>query len=247
MQDLCLFDVARPQCAGTGAVTAAGTAETVAGATLRAYDEWASRYPPIAHNPLMRAEQRIMTELWPEVAGRRALDLACGSGRYSRLLARTHAREVVAADFCAPMLAQVSGPHRVCADMMRLPFGAGVFDVAISGLALGHAARVDLWMAEVARVLRPGGVLLYSDFHPEAARAGLPRTFKDQNDRVVEVPHSTHELAAQREAAAAAQLTIDAMREVRVGIELQEPFAQCDAFYRRWHGLPLVLIVRARK
>jgi len=227
-------------------VTARRSADTP-GDTLEAYRRWAPRYPPIAHNPLMRAEQRLMSELWPDVAGLRALDLACGSGRYSRLLADSNAKEVVSADFCAAMLAHASGPHRVCADMMRLPFRAGVFDVAICGLALGHAARVDLWMVEVARVLRPGGVLLYSDFHPEAARAGMPRTFKDEDERTLVVPHRKHEVGSQKHAAAEAHLTIETVREVRVGIELQERFGQSDDFYRRWHGLPLVLIVRARK
>ena len=39
------------------------------------------------------------------------------------------------------------------------------------------------WMGEIARVLNGGGVLLYSDFHPEAARAGLTRSFKDAHNR----------------------------------------------------------------
>ena len=38
-------------------------------------------------NPLMRAEQRLMLRHWPAVTGRRALDLACGSGRYSQPVA----------------------------------------------------------------------------------------------------------------------------------------------------------------
>jgi hypothetical protein len=37
------------------------------------------------------------------------------------------------------------------------------------------------------------------------------------------------------------------VHEVRVGIELCEPFAKCEDFYRNWHGLPIVLVVRAHK
>jgi ubiquinone/menaquinone biosynthesis C-methylase UbiE len=145
------------------------------------------------------------------------------------------------------MLAQVSGVNRVCASMMHLPFGEDVFDVVISGLALGHTTSVHAWMAEAARVLAPGGTLLYSDFHPEAARAGLPRSFKDLHNRIWTVPHSRHELSTQKEAAAAANLSIEIVYEVRVGIELQETFSKSDDFYGQWHGLPIVLIVRATK
>jgi malonyl-CoA O-methyltransferase len=215
--------------------------------TLAAYERWAPRYPPTAHNPLMRAEQQAMVAHWPQVAGRRALDLACGTGRYSRLLAETGAAQVVAMDFCAPMLRQVSVATRVCGSMMQLPFAAQAFDVVISGLALGHASNVHLWMAEAARVLKMGGALLYSDFHPEAARVGLPRSFKDQSERTWTVPHQRFDLPSQKQAAAAANLTVEVVHEVRVGVELREPFRNSEEFYRRWAGLPIVLVVRAQK
>jgi ubiquinone/menaquinone biosynthesis C-methylase UbiE len=223
-------------------VTSNLTAETHA-----AYERWAPLYPPTAHNPLMRAEQRAMAEHWPPVAGKRVLDLACGTGRYARLLAEADAAQVVAMDFCVPMLRQVSAADRVCGSMMQLPFAAQTFDVVISGLALGHAVNLYAWMAEVAGVLATGGTLLYSDFHPEAARAGLPRSFKDQSERIWTVPHRCYDLASQLEAAAAADLTVDTVREIRVGVELREPFPKSEDFYRRWHGLPIVLVVRARK
>jgi ubiquinone/menaquinone biosynthesis C-methylase UbiE len=216
-------------------------------ATLAAYERWAPLYPPIPHNPLMRAEQELMLKHWPDVDGSRALDLACGTGRYSRLLTQTHAAHVVALDACSPMLAQVSGASRVRASMMQLPFADGSFDVVISGLALGHASGIRPWMAEIARVLSQGGALLYSDFHPEAARAGLPRTFKDQSGCTFAVPHHCYDLTLQQEAAAAVNLRINAIQEIRVGFELQERFSGSEEFYRRWHGLPIGLVVRAQK
>ena len=222
------------------------TANTAA-QTLEAYAHWAPQYPPVAHNPLMRAEQNAMLEHWPEVAGRRALDLACGTGRYANLLAAAHAAEVVAVDFCAPMLAQVAAARRVCASMMQLPFGSGIFDVVMSGLALGHTPDLGAWMSEAARVLAKGGTLLYSDFHPAAAQMGLTRSFSDRKDRTWTVPHHSHDLQSQRDAAAAAGLTIDVMHEIRVGAELREPFADSHRFYEKWNGLPIVLVVRARK
>jgi SAM-dependent methyltransferase len=220
---------------------------SVAAETLAAYERWAPLYPPVPHNPLMRAEQQAMLELWPKVAGLRALDLACGSGRYSQLLADANAADVVALDFCVPMLMQVPIGRRVCASMMHLPFAAGTFDVVISGLALGHAADVYAWMAEIARVLRKGGTLLYSDFHPEAARAGLTRSFKDQNDQTCQVPHRHFDVETQLDAATTAGLSIDALHEVRAERDLGEAFPKSEVFYRRWAGHPLVLVVRVRK
>jgi malonyl-CoA O-methyltransferase len=217
------------------------------GETKSAYERWAPVYPPVAHNPLMRVEERAMLERWPQVAGKRVLDLACGSGRYTQRLAQGGAERLVALDFCLPMLERVAASNRVCANMMGLPFVSGAFDVVICGLALGHAPDLDLWMAQIARILAPGGTLLYSDFHPDAARAGITRSFKDANNETCTVPHCNYDLAQQRAAMTRAGLCIECLHEIRVGVELREPFAQSQEFYQRWHGVPIVLVVRAHK
>jgi ubiquinone/menaquinone biosynthesis C-methylase UbiE len=220
---------------------------SLATSTLEAYERWAPVYPPVAHNPLMRAEQRSMLEVWPNVAGKRVLDLACGSGRYCNLLCEANAAHVVALDFCAPMLEQVAATSRVCASMMQLPFRSAVFDAVVSGLAVGHATDIRQWMSEVARVLRPAATLLYSDFHSEAIRAGMKRSFKDAADVTWTVPHQVYDLSCQQNAMAAAGLTVETVRELRMGMELNEAFPGSEQVYREWYGVPVVLIVRARK
>jgi ubiquinone/menaquinone biosynthesis C-methylase UbiE len=219
----------------------------VTAATREAYEHWAPLYPPEPHNPLMRAEQRVMLENYPAVAGCRVLDLGCGTGRYAQIAAQQGAGHVVALDFCMPMLARVRGAQRVCASMMQLPFAARSFDIVVSGLAVGHAPDLVAWAFEVARVLRDGGSLLYSDFHPDAARVRLTRSFSDEQQRSWTVPHFRHDLASQLAALRAAGLEVAATHEVRVGRELHEPFEDSTSFYAQWDGLALVLVVRADK
>jgi malonyl-CoA O-methyltransferase len=216
-------------------------------ATLKAYERWAPVYPPVAHNPLMRAEQRSMLQMLPNMEGRRVLDLACGSGRYSHLLHKANAGQVVALDFCMLMLEQVATAERVRASMMQLPFRPAVFDAVVSGLAVGHATDIHQWMAEAARVLRPEGNLVYSDFHSEAICAGMTRSFKDAADVTWAVPHQTYDLSCQQEAMAAAGLTVETVRELRMGMELNEAFPGSERIYRQWYGVPVLLIVRACK
>lgn len=206
-----------------------------------AYDLWAEAYPPLPHNPLMRAEQAALLALCPGVAGRRVLDLACGSGRYGLLLQQQGARFVVGSDLSAGMLARAPLAHRVRADMSRLPFAPASFDLVISGLAVGHAPSLDAWMTEVACVLAPGGALVYSDFHPDAARAGMTRSFTDASGQRHELLHALHDPDAHLAAAWRAGLVLEAQREVRVGCELTEAFTGSEAFYARWNGLAVVL------
>ena len=212
-----------------------------------AYDRWAEVYPAEPHNPLMFAEQAGMLELMPPLGRCRVLDLACGSGRYATIAQAAGATFVVGVDYSPFMLRRAHLAARVRADMSRLPLRSQCFDCVISGLALGHATDLDACIAEVARVLRPGGVLLYSDFHDEAWRSGLTRSFKDANGSSVTLPRDGHPPGSHRAALEAAGLEVEHMQELRVGIEFTPDFANSAEFYRRHHGVALLLIVRARK
>jgi malonyl-CoA O-methyltransferase len=214
---------------------------------VAAYDCWASSYPPVPHNPLMRAEQAAVLALCPEVDGARVLDLACGTGRYGLLLEQRGAACVVGVDRSLQMLCRAPLAFRVHADMAQLPFADGEFDLIVCGLAVGHAPRLEDWMREMSRVMAPGGHLVFSDFHPDAARAGMTRSFTDSDHRKHTLMHRLYDLPAHRAAAAAAGLELELSREVRVGLELREPFEGSDEFYSRWHGLALVLALRMRK
>ena len=187
-----------------------------------------------------------MLDVWPAVKGRQALDLACGTGRYVQLLQQGGVRHVVGLDLSRGMLSRVADASRVQADMMQLPFASDTFDVVVCALAVGHV-DLQVWAHEAGRVLDRSGVLLYSDFHPEAARAGLTRSFRDAEDRKWILPHRRHEIAHHEAALAAAGLEPDGVHEIRVGREFTETFPGCERFYREWAGLPLVLVIRAFK
>jgi malonyl-CoA O-methyltransferase len=210
------------------------------------YERWAPTYPQVPGNPLMRAEEALMRAHLPPLAGRVVLDMGCGSGRYTTLLGNAGAH-VVALDLSAAMLARVPCGARVRASMARLPFAPASFDVALAGLAIGHLAQLSGWCSELARVLRPTGRFIYSDFHPAAAAAGFARTFKDEQARTYSLPHYVHSLPVQQVAAAAAGLELTGIHEARAGIEMTESFEGSEQFYRRWHGLPLVLVVSGRR
>lgn len=215
--------------------------------TLEAYEHWAPSYHARPHNPLMEAEQRAMLERCPPLRGREVLDLACGTGRYAALAASAGARLVVALDFAPGMIRRVNNPLRIRGDMSMLPLRAARFDVVLSGLALGHARDIDVCLRDVARVLRPGGTLLYSDFHPVATERGLRRGFRNDAGLRVELPADGHGLARHLDALSGAGFVAIERFDLRAGIEVRGDFDGAETFYREWHGTPLAFVMRVRK
>lgn len=180
-----------------------------------AYAQWAQHYPAQAHNPLMQAEEAAMKNLMPSLAGKRVLDLACGTGRWGRWSQAQAAASVVAVDNSWPMLRQADLPARVLAEMDSLPLAVQSIDVVICALALGHLShrRFMLSMREIARVMKPGAFALISDFHPFLAWQGAQRTFQGDDGRTYAVEHYLHSYADYWKAAQAASLSIDAVQE----------------------------------
>ena len=102
----------------------------------------------------------------------RVLDLCCGSGDLCFLAEKLGARDVIGADFTLPMLEVAKrrrreGNHRsrfLQADALRLPFPDGSFDVLTIGYGLRNVADIPAALAEMRRVLAPGGRAVVLDF-----------------------------------------------------------------------------------
>lgn len=117
-------------------------------------------------------EEQILPLAASHLAGAtRVLDVGTGEGQIARLaLHRTHASTAVGVD---PTWAQIHtaherarGPVYAQAGAAALPFPDTSFDVVVACLVFEHIDDVDQAIAEVARVLSPGGRFLFFLNHP---------------------------------------------------------------------------------
>lgn len=106
--------------------------------------------------------------------GAQVLDLACGTGDLAFRAAADGAR-VVGLDLTAPMIdlaRRKSGARRIgwlVGDMGALPVATEAFDVVTTGYGLRNVPDLPQALAEIHRVLRPGGQLASLDFdRPES-------------------------------------------------------------------------------
>jgi ubiquinone/menaquinone biosynthesis C-methylase UbiE len=106
----------------------------------------------------------------PPVDGLLCLDLGCGEGHNTRLLAARGAR-VVALDVAELFIAAAAERERrgiryLLGDGALLPFGGSGFDAVTAFMSLMDVADPERTLLEVARVLRPGGFVQFSVVHP---------------------------------------------------------------------------------
>jgi SAM-dependent methyltransferase len=108
------------------------------------------------------------------VAGRRVLDVACGTGVVAITAARAGAR-VSGLDLTPELLARARENAQLAnveidfreGDVEQLPFEDATFDVTLSQFGHMFAPRPDVALGEMLRVLKPGGTIAFSTWPPE--------------------------------------------------------------------------------
>lgn len=147
-----------------------------------AFDRSAPDYDRVAvlqHEVGRRLLERLeLIRLEPSLV----LDVGAGTGRLSTAIGRRYpAARVISLDLSARMLQLArdrAGLFRrlrgrcgfVCADAENLPCADASMDLVISNLALQWCNDTDRVLAEFRRVLRPGGLLMFTTFGPDTLR-----------------------------------------------------------------------------
>jgi ubiquinone/menaquinone biosynthesis C-methylase UbiE len=218
------------------------------------YERWSPSYDEPG-NPLIALEQPVVWDLLEPITPGRALDLACGTGRHARRLVEL-GHEVEGIDLTPEMLqraaANVPRASFREGDLRRIPMPSGELDLVVCGLALAHVADVHGAVAEMARVLRAGGVAIVSVLHPMLAHLGWHAPFEDEDGRRRFVREHPHDHATYFDAFRRAGLRVRECLEPRLGVEqLREKrraFRHApEATIAAYEGLPGALVWSVEK
>ena len=165
-------------------ITVGGKKRVQRVAAREGYDRWSETYDRTP-NPVVSMDERCTLIALAPKTGERILDAGCGTGRHFVPLQRAGSK-VFGIDFSLGMLRVAHRRHPqipiLMADMQQvLPFAASYFDAILCALVGEHLTRLPFIFSEMHRVLRPGGRLVFSVYHPEMAAAGIEANFREMD------------------------------------------------------------------
>lgn len=212
--------------------------------TSEGYDRWAPGYDTY-DNPLIALEQPHVRAQIGDPHGLTVLDVGCGTGRHALWMADRGAN-VTGVDFSNGMLAQLRAKPNANIVVIEhdltlgLPVDDTSVDLVTCALVLEHVPSLDPVFAEMARVCRPGGRIIISDFHPEMLRRGYHARFRESPEGPkFQMQGEAHTVSDYVMAATRAGLRIAHASEH----VMTEALAATSRSAKKWVGLPLLFVL----
>ena len=220
-----------------------------------AYDLWAATYDRQPDNLMFHLEASLFSSLLAEIElrGKVVLDIGCGTGRHWAEILEQKPSALVGYDVASEMLERLREKYPQA--QTRLLGGIDLegakgasADVLLSTLTLAHIEPIEETLREWNRVLRPGGDVLLTDYHPAAFAAGADRTFRHRGELnlIQNFPHPLVELQRLFRTLGWQELEF---LECRIDQSVRHFYEAQQALhvFERFYGVPIVFGWRLRK
>ena len=220
-----------------------------------AYNLWAAGYDNQPGNLMLDLDEAITGDFLSQkdITGKVLVDIGCGTGRHWNKIFSKSPGRLVGYDVSAGMLAklkqkfpgaetfllkgnQLAGmPDRSC-------------DLIISTLTIAHIEKIENAMEEWNRVLKPGGEMFLTDYHPEALAKGGRRTFKHQN-KLIAVRNYIHPIEKIKRIAGQLGLVETRFTEKIIDDSVKGYYEnqQALAIFEKFRAVPIIYGIQLKK
>ncbi|HXB32658.1 MAG TPA: class I SAM-dependent methyltransferase [Puia sp.] len=213
-----------------------------------AYDRWSIRYDDQPNNLMLALDERLFGGMLSAVpiTGRVVADVGCGTGRHWRKLLDHSPARLAGYDVSTGMLTILrtkfpDAEIHLLHDHTLAGLGTASCDLLISTLTIAHLPDLRAALAEWNRVLKPGGHLLITDYHPAALGKGGQRTFRE-GDQLIAVRNRIYPIPKVLAVAHRLGLTEFSLVERKVDDTMRPWYEQQNALpvFRRFLGVPII-------
>jgi ubiquinone/menaquinone biosynthesis C-methylase UbiE len=220
-----------------------------------AYDLWAENYDHQPNNLMLALDEEIISGFMDIVNFKHKIiaDIGCGTGRHWEKILVEQPRKLIGFDVSEGMLKMLqqkfpqAETHHLIKDSLKELKNESC-DIILSTLTIAHIEHAEKALGEWNRVLKPGGEIIITDFHPEALAKGGKRTF-NYNGKTVSVKNYVHSIHKIKEISK--QLHLEVLRLVEKSIdESVKPFYEKQnalPVFEAWKGMPIIYGIHLKK
>ena len=217
-------------------------------ASAEAYDIWARSYDSQPDNLMLVLDEQVFTELlgMVKITGSSIVDLGCGTGRHWKKILDQAPQQLTGFDVSENMLTMLQQKFpqavtHVIHNNSLQPLADNSCDLLISTLTIAHIENAAAALQEWSRVLKPGGSVIITDYHPIALGKGAKRTFK-HDDKLVAIKNYVYPIS--NIITMAKQLKLSSVRLIEKNIDdsMRPYYEKQDAIavYEVWKGTPVI-------
>ena len=220
-----------------------------------AYNLWAADYDSQPDNMMLAWDEEIFSNLINNLDLRNKIiaDIGCGTGRHWNKIFDLHPKRLIGFDVSEGMLKMLkqkfpmAETHHLKNDQLKELENESC-DIIFSTLTIAHIENAEKALQEWNRILRSGGEIIITDFHPTALAKGAKRTFY-HNGKTIAVKNYVHSIDKLK--AIARQLHWEVLRLIEKSIEESaRPFYEKQnalQVYESWKGMPIIYGIHLKK
>ncbi len=221
----------------------------------QAYEIWSENYDKQPGNLMLDLDERIFSDLMEDIdlRNKEVADIGCGTGRHWQKIYSKNPSNLIGFDVSASMLGLLKSKFpfaltQKTTDNLLTSIPDSSLDIIISTLTIAHIRDIEEAITSWSRVLKNGGELVVTDFHPSLLAQGGKRSFT-HGGRSLSVKNYIHPIGKIKKAFYVAGFTLIREEEKKVDEDVRSYYEVKNALdvYERFKGLPVIYGLHLRK
>ncbi|MEN0055578.1 MAG: class I SAM-dependent methyltransferase [Mucilaginibacter sp.] len=222
---------------------------------VEAYDLWSDDYDKQPDNLMLHLDSKLFSYFISQitVANKQVADIGCGTGRHWPVIFDKQPLALTGFDVSGGMLQKLKEKYpeahtRQITDNLFSDIPDATYDLIISTLTVAHIENIEEAIQSWARLLKKGGEIIITDFHPHTLAFGGKRTFK-HNNAVMAVRNYVHPIYTIKDVLLHNNFQLLNQEEIKIDESMKPFYAKQNAMhvFEKYNGFPVIYGIHLKK